>query len=84
MLGRAVIIGYIAGAALLIIANQLNLFWNRFGERSEVLFPYFSLFDRLDEANLHQFLGLEQLLDILFAKTMKSSRRLRSFSFWQR
>ena len=50
---RAVIIGYIAGAALLIIANQLNYVFGIDSEKEARSFftILYSLFDRLDEAN---------------------------------
>ena len=50
---RAVIIGYIAGAALLIIANQLNHVFGIDTEKEARSFftILFGLFDRLDESN---------------------------------
>ena len=73
---RAVIIGYIAGAALLIIANQLNYVFGIDSEKEARSFftILYSLFDRLDEANSASvLLGIGTIIGyFVLRKTMKS------------
>ena len=73
---RAVIIGYIAGAALLIIANQLNYVFGIDSEKEARSFftILYSLFDRLDEANFASvLLGIGTIIGyFVLRKTMKS------------
>ena len=73
---RAVIIGYIAGAALLIIANQLNHVFGIDTEKEARSFftILFGLFDRLDESNNASILlGLGTMISYFgLRKTMKA------------
>ena len=72
---RAVIIGYIAGAALLIIANQLNHVFGIDTEKEARSFftILFGLFDRLDESNNASILlGLGTMISyFVLRRTMK-------------
>tara|TARA_B100001287_G_scaffold276842_1_gene289974 strand:- start:4223 stop:6070 length:1848 start_codon:yes stop_codon:yes gene_type:complete len=73
---RAVIIGYIAGAALLIIANQLNHVFGIDTEKEARSFftILFGLFDRLDESNNASILlGLGTMISyFVLRRTMKA------------
>ena len=73
---RAVIIGYIAGAALLIIANQLNHVFGIDTEKEARSFftILFGLFDRLDESNNASILlGLGTIISyFVLRRTMKA------------
>ena len=73
---RAVIIGYIAGAALLIIANQLNHVFGIDTEKEARSFftILFGLFDRLGESNNASILlGLGTMISyFVLRKTMKA------------
>ena len=73
---RAVIIGYIAGAALLIIANQLNHVFGIATEKEARSFftILFGLFERLDESNYAtMLLGIGTMISyFVLRKTMKA------------
>ena len=73
---RAVIIGYIAGAALLIIANQLNHVFGIDTEKEARSFftILFGLFERLDESNYAtMLLGIGTMISyFVLRKTMKA------------
>ena len=73
---RAVIIGYIAGAALLIIANQLNHVFGIETEKEARSFftILFGLFDRFDESNNASILlGLGTMISyFVLRRTMKA------------
>lgn len=73
---RAVIIGYIAGAALLIIANQLNHVFGIDTEKEARSFftILFGLFDRFDESNNASILlGLGTMISyFVLRRTMKA------------
>ena len=73
---RAVIIGYIAGAALLIIANQLNQVFGIDTEKEARSFftILFGLFERLDESNYAtMLLGIGTMISyFVLRRTMKA------------
>ena len=73
---RSVIIGYIAGAALLIIANQLNHVFGIDTEKEARSFftILFGLFERLDESNYAtMLLGIGTMISyFVLRKTMKA------------